>query len=172
VYELDIDGNQLSVVRLTDYAGETVRTLYPNAVELRQWWCDPRKRGEIIQALAERGIEFSSLAEAANQPEADPFDLLCYLAYNAPLRTCRERADRVRLEEIAFFEYYSPAARHILEELLEKYAEFGTTEFRLPDTLQVPPMTEHGNVQEIAALFGGALELKGALEQLQSLIYK
>ena len=172
VYELDIDGNQLNVVKLTDYAGETVRTLYPNAVELRHWWADPRKRGEIIQALAERGIEFNSLAEAANQPGADPFDLLCYLAYSAPLRTCRERADRVRREEQAFFGKYSPAARHILEELLEKYAEYGTAEFNLPYTLQVPPITEHGNVQEIAALFGGANELKTALDELQTLIYQ
>ena len=172
VYELDITGKQLSVVKLTDYAGKTVRTLYPNAVELRQWWADPRKRGEIIQALANRGIEFNSLAEAANQPEADPFDLLCYLAYSAPLRTCRERADRVRREEQAFFGNYSPSACHILEELLGKYAEYGTAEFKLPETLRVPPITEHGNVQEIAALFGGANELKIALEELQTLIYK
>src|SRR5205814_1490603 len=83
---------------------------------------------------------------AAGQPEADPFDLLCHLAYNAPLRTRRERAERLRKEKKDFFDRYAPAARAVLNELLEKYAEHGTAQFVLPDVLGVPPLSEHGNV--------------------------
>lgn len=172
VYELDADGNKLNVVKLTDYAGETVRTLYPNAVELRRWWSDPRKRGEIIQALAERGIDFQELAESAHQSEADPFDLLCYLAYNAPVRSRRERADRVRREQRQFFERYASPARQVLEALLEKYAAYGATEFKLPDALQTPPVSDLGNTLEISQLFGGAANLRQAMEELQTMIYE
>ena len=42
VYELDPEGKQLRVVRYTDYAAETVRTLCPSAPELRQRWADAR----------------------------------------------------------------------------------------------------------------------------------
>jgi hypothetical protein len=42
------------------------------------------KRRAIIDALAERGIEFSELSHQVGQPDADPFDLLCHLAFNAP----------------------------------------------------------------------------------------
>ncbi len=122
VYELDPDGKQLRVVRYTDYAGEKVRTLFPDVKALRLQWADPAARAEIILTLAERGISFDELAEAAGQPEADPFDLLCHLAHNAPLRTRRERAQTLRSEKKDFFDHYAPEARAILEELLEKYA--------------------------------------------------
>jgi type I restriction enzyme R subunit len=171
VHELDPDGNQLRVVAFTDYTAEKVRTLYRNASELRARWADPEQRAEIIQRLADRGIDFDTLATAANQPEADPFDLLCHVAFNAPLRTRRERADRLKKEKKDFFDRYGPQAKEILNELLEKYAAYGTAQFVIPDVLKVPPISARGNVMEIASLFGGADRLREAVSQLQTLLY-
>ncbi len=106
VYELDPDGKQLRVVKFTDYTAEKVRTMYTSAAELRRQWADPALRADIIARLEERGISFDELRTVTNQPDADPFDLLCHVAFNAPLRTRRERADRLRKEERAFFEQY------------------------------------------------------------------
>jgi type I restriction enzyme R subunit len=171
VYELDLDGNQHRVVQYQDYAAEKVRTLYPTAGDLRHRWAIPEQRKEIIDKLEERGISFDELASAANQPDADPFDLLCHLAFNAPLRTRRERADRLKKEKKDFFDQYGTEARAILNELLEKYAEHGTAQFVLPDVLEVPPLSAHGNVMEIAEFFGGTEELKEAVNLLQTLLY-
>jgi type I restriction enzyme, R subunit len=171
VYELDPDGKQLRVLKYSDYAVEKVRTLYPSAPELRQKWANPSERSEIIDKLKERGISFDELAETAKQPNADPFDLLCHLAFNAPLRTRRERAQRLREERRDFFDQYGPEARSILGELLDKYAEYGTAQFLLPDVLQVPPISHRGNVLEIAKMFGGSEKLREAVNQLQSLLY-
>src|SRR5438552_1860757 len=171
VYELDPDGKQLRVLKYSDYAAEKVRTLYASAPELRRKWANPLERSEIIDKLAERGISFDELAETAKQPNADPFDLLCHLAFNAPLRTRRERAQRLREERKAFFDQYGPEARAILNELLDKYAEHGTAQFVLPDVLKVPPISERGNVIEIAKMFGGSEKLRNAVNQLQSLLY-
>ena len=49
-----------------------------------------------------------------------------------------DRARRVRAERAAFFEQYSPEARAILDELLDKYAVFGPDELT-PASLRVPP---------------------------------
>ena len=171
VHELDPDGKQLRVVKFTEYTADKVRTLYPSAPELREQWANPEKRSEIIQRLEERGIDFDSLVMAANQPDADPFDLLCHLAFNAPLRTRRERADRLKKEKKDFFDQYGPEAKAILNDLLEKYAEHGTAQFVLPDVLHVPPISERGNVVEIAGLFGGPDQLRQAVTQLQTLLY-
>ena len=171
VYELDPDGKQLRVVKFTDYAREKVRTLYPSAAELRKRWADPVQRSEIIVRLEERGISFDELRSATNQPDADPFDLLCHIVFNAPIRTRRERADQVRKEKKDFFIQYSPDARAILNELLDKYAEHGTAQFVIPDVLKVPPISEHGNVIEIAAYFGGPEKLRDAVNELQTLLY-
>jgi type I restriction enzyme R subunit len=171
VYELDSDGKQLRVVRFTQYAADKVRTLYPSATELRMKWATPAGRTEIISELEERGINFEELVEATKQPEADPFDLLCHVAFNAPVRTRRERAQQVRKGREDFFEKYGLEARAILHELLEKYAEHGTTQFVLPDVLQVPPISKHGNVIEITQKFGGAERLREAVTELQTLLY-
>ncbi|MBL8075122.1 MAG: DEAD/DEAH box helicase family protein [Nitrospira sp.] len=166
VHELDPDGKQLRVVKFTDYTAEKVRTLYRNASDLRTQWADPEQRAEIIQRLADRGIDFDDLAQAAGQPDADPFDLLCHLTFNAPLRTRRERADRLKKEKKDFFDQYGPQAKQILAELLEKYAEYGTAQFVIPDVLKVPPISDRGNVLEIAGFFGGPEQLRAAVNQL------
>jgi type I restriction enzyme R subunit len=171
VYELDADGRQLRVVRYTEYAAAKVRSLCPSTPELRARWSDPAKRSELIQLLEERGIAFEELAAAAKQPEADPFDLLCHLAYNAPLRTRRERAQQLKSSRPDFFTQFTPAARQVLEQLLEKYAEHGDAQFLLPDVLKVPPLSQHGNVNEIVSKFGGADKLREAVTQLQALLY-
>jgi len=171
VYELDPDGKQLRVIRYTDYAAEKIRTLCPTAPELRAQWADPEKRSEIIRKLGERGISFTELAEAAQQPEADPFDLLCHLAFNAPLRTRRERAQKFRETRQDFFDRYGPEARRILDELLEKYAEHGDAQFVLPDVLKVPPISSHGQIGDIIRLFGGADRLRLAVSELQRCLY-
>ena len=171
VHELDADGKQLRVVKLTDYTAEKVRTLCTSPDELRVRWADAEQRAEIIRQLAERGIDFSQIATQVGKPEADPFDLLCHLAFNAPVLTRRQRADRVKKQEAAFFDYLGSEAQEILDELLEKYAKDGELEFTLPDVLQIPPISSHGNVSEIIGKFGSADQLRKAVNQLQSLIY-
>jgi type I restriction enzyme R subunit len=171
VYELDGDGKKLRVVKYTDYTAERVRTLYPNAAALREQWADPQQRALIMESLAERGIDFQELAEATGQLDADPFDLLCHVAYNAPLRTRRERADRLRLDKKDFFDQYGPEAKAILHELLEIYTDHGPAQFVIPEVLKVPPISTHGNVMEIAAFFGGPDPLREAVQQLQTLLY-
>lgn len=171
VYELDPDGKQLRVVRYTDYAAEKIRTLCPSAPELRAKWADPVQRAGIIDRLAMSGVNFEELAEAAGQPEADPFDLLCHFAFNAPLRTRRERAHRLKSERKDFFERFSTEACTILEELLEKYADHGDAQFVLPDILKVHPISAHGLPAEIIGIFGGTDQLRKAVTELQNLLY-
>lgn len=171
VYHLDADGNQLRVVKYTDYTAEQVRTLYPNSAAMRQDWADPDKRAAIIERLEGRGIVFDRLAGVTAQPNADPFDLLCHVAFNAPIRTRRERATRVIKDEQAFFEKYGSVARDILNDLLEKYAEHGVAQFVLPDVFKVAPLTNYGNITEISQHFGGAEKLREAVHLLQTLLY-
>ena len=133
VYELDGNGKQLRVVKFTDYTAEKVRSTCPSAAILRSKWSKAEERAEIIQALEDRGISFDELVAAAKQLDADPFDLLCYVAFNAPRR---ERAEMLRRAKEAFFGKYAPEAREVLTEMLEKYVEYGAAQFQIPEILQ------------------------------------
>jgi type I restriction enzyme R subunit len=171
VYELDADGRQLRVVQYTDYTAEKVRTLFRSANELQDRWADPVERKEVILELKERGIAFRELAESSGHPEADPLDLLCHLAFNTPLRTRHERADYLRKNQPDLFDEYGPEARQVLSALLDKYTDFGPSQLDIPNALQVPPISERGNVMEIARLFGGAPRMKQAVDKLHTLLY-
>jgi len=171
VYELDADGKKLRVVRLTDYTGEKIREIFTSAAELRSKWSIAEERATIIETLAEKGISLEDLIEASGDPDVDPFDLLCNLAFNMPKRSRRERAEFIKKEKKDFFERYSIDARQILNDILDKYIEHGTAQFKIPDILKIEPISRHGNVIEIANKFGGAERLREAVYEMQNLLY-
>ncbi|MBE7158588.1 MAG: DEAD/DEAH box helicase, partial [Rhodospirillales bacterium] len=171
VWDLDADGRRLQAREFTEYTADSVRTMFPSAADLRVKWSAPEERAAIIAALEERGISFEELAETAKQPDADPFDLLCHVAYSAPIRSRRDRAEAARNGSKAFFDKFTNGAREVLNELLDKYIEFGTAQFQIPDILKVPPISQHGNVIEIAEMFGGPEQLRSAVGELQQLLY-
>jgi type I restriction enzyme R subunit len=171
VYELGTDGKKLRMVKLTDYTSEKVREIFTSAAELRSKWSNAEERATIIDTLAEKGISLEELIEISGDPEVDPFDLLCNLAFNAPRRSRRERAERLKKEREDFFSRYSTDARQILDEILDKYIAHGTPQFKIPDILKIDPIARHGNVIEISTKFGGAENLRQALSEMQTLLY-
>ncbi len=145
--------------------------MFPSAASLLSKWQVAEERSAIIEALKDKGISFEELVKETGREDADHFDLLCHIAFNAPLRSRRERAERLKKGKVYFFEYFSPEARQVLNEILDKYVEFGTEQFKVPDILRVDPIVRHGNVMEIARLFSGPEKLKQALEEMQKLLY-
>ena len=111
------------------------------------------------------------VARHAGHRESGSLDLLGHLAFNVPLRTRRERADRLKRERQDFFEKFGPEARAVLNDLLDKYIEHGATQFQFPDALKIPPISDRGSVSEIADYFGGPHELRTAVKELQSMLY-
>jgi type I restriction enzyme R subunit len=165
------DGKQLSVTEFRDYTGEIVRTLFADLATFRHGWADADRRTEVLSALQEKGINAGEAADVLGNPEADPFDLLCGVAWNAPVPTRRQRAAKIRATSPDFFATYTEPARQILDALLTKYAEHGPAEFSIPDSLKVPPISDLGNVSEITQRFGGADQFRAAVAKLQQLLY-
>lgn len=174
VYDLDTDGKKLQVVKYTEYSGRAVRTLYPTREALQSAWANPDTRGEVLRELTERGISFEELAASSEQPDADPFDLLCHLAWNAPLLTRRQRADQARRQAQDLFTQHGEIAREILTLLLERYIERGILQFNtLSDLMKVQPFDRFGSPSEIATRhFGGVRGMKDAVARLQTALYQ
>ncbi len=173
VYDLDTDGKKLQVVKYTDYSGRMLRSMYPSPEEFRTTWANQDTRIEVLRELAHRGIDFDELAVASNQTDADPFDLLCHLAWNAPLLSRRERADKIK-KNPDLFAQHGDTAREILSLLLDKYIERGVIQFHgLSDLMKTPPFNHYGLPAEIANLhFGGVLPMRQAVVQLQETLYQ
>ncbi len=171
VYELDANGKRLRTVAYTDYAGEGVRTLFATPDAMRESWADREGRAYLMSALREQGIDIASLVAVTGQPDADPFDILCHLAWGAPLHTRRERAERVRTRYHDQHDQYAPKARAVLDAILDKYTAYGPDQLAVPDILSVPPIPDFGNAIEIAKLFGGPKALRTAVDTLVAHLY-
>ncbi len=169
--DLDAEGKQLRATEFRDYTSEVVRSLFVDVAEFRHGWAHPDRRAEILNELEAKGINVVEAGEAFGNPDADPFDLLCNIAWNSPVLTRKERTAQLRKNAPSFLEEYTEQARQILDALLTKYAEHGPEEFTIPESLKVPPLSDLGNVTEITQRFGGAEQFRAAVAKLQELLY-
>jgi len=136
-------------------------------------WSKHEQRAEIMEQLRRYGIDPAHLATVTHHEEADALDLLLHVAYNAPLVSRRERAEKLRQKKANFLNTFTPAARQILDALLEKYADYGISQLDdLPSLLRVQPFNEYGAPGEIYALFGGAGKLVQAVDEIQQGLYE
>jgi type I restriction enzyme R subunit len=172
-FELDPQENVLRTVQFTDYVAENVRRLNLSVDYLERNWSLPEQRAEIIEQLRSRGIDPLHLAQVTHHPEADALDLLLHVAYNAPLVSRRQRTEKLLQKKQNFLNTFTPAAREILDILLDKYADYGIGEWEnLTAVLSVPPCSEFGTPLEITERFGGPLQMRQAVNQMQKLLYE
>jgi type I restriction enzyme R subunit len=170
-YHLDPETERLRLVEYRDFVTETIRSIFPDQVDLRSRWASKVGRQDVLDALAVHGIDPDELLQRTGMVDADTIDVLVHLAWNRPLATRRDRVRRVTQEHVEFFEAYQPAAREVLSYLLEKYAEHGISQLDDLAVLQVPPLSSLGSPADIAARFGTAGQLREAVAKLGDLLY-
>jgi len=161
---------KLTTVQLSQYAKEQITTLFSDSSDLKNAWINSDGRTRLIEELENRGISIDQLMEITKQKDSDPFDMLCFVAYNLKPLSRKQRADILKKNKTDFFSKYSETAKQILNEILEKYVDFGFSQIR-PDIISVEPISKHGNPIEIVKEFGGIDEFKKTIDQLQRLLY-
>ena len=127
------------------------------------------KKEAIIQELTAQGVLVEALYEAVDK-EVDLFDLICYLAYDQPPLTRKERANNVKKRN--YFTKYGEQARKVLEALLDKYADEGIENIESMSVLTIPPINEFGSLTEIIKEFGSRDKYLQAIKELEVELYK
>jgi DNA-binding response OmpR family regulator len=182
-------GYQVQIARLASQALQEIQRFAPDVI-ITDIALPDLSGKDLLVALNSQGVEAPVIVIGPKGMESDLFqafrlgatDFLIWPMREAEVvaavervmkqvRTRRERAQRLKQERKDFFKKYSPEARQILDELLEKYADHGDAQFLLPDVLHVPPISNHGNPGEIIRLFGGAEQLRTAVTDLQGILY-
>ena len=100
----------------------------------------------------------------------DAFDLICYVAFDQPALTRRQRADRVRQRNV--FAKYGPQARAVLEALLQKYQDQGTINLEDPRVLTISPFDTMGTPVQLIRQFGTRVDFERAVHELQAELYR
>ena len=103
---------------LRDFSRKELRKHFASLGEFLTRWKAAERKQAVLDELEKEGLPLDALATEVGA-SLDPFDLICYVAFDQPALTRRERADKVRKRDV--FTKYGPQARAVLEALLQKY---------------------------------------------------
>ena len=156
-------------VSLRDHTREIITGKYGTLSDFFSKWSVSEKKEAIIQELTTQGVLVDALYEAVDK-EVDLFDLICYLAYDQPPLTRKERANNVKKRN--YFTKYGEQARKVLEALLDKYADEGIENIESMSVLTIPPINEFGSLTEIIKEFGSRDKYLQAIKELEVELYK
>lgn len=161
----------MTLERYLDYSRTTIIGFVPEWRKLQMIWQDAEQRRVLIEQLARASIHAEVLAEVLKTPEADQFDLLAHIAYDAPLRSRSERATAFLQREHSWLDEQSVQAHEVILALLEKYELGGLSQISDPAIFRVSPFREMGEVRGVIARFGDAQRLRNTLNELQRRLY-
>lgn len=168
VQYLDESG-KLITESLVDYTKRNVLSQYASLNEFISAWNSAEKKQVIIEELEKRGVFFEELCEEVGK-DLDPFDMILHIAFDKPLLTRKERAERVR--KLNYFTKYGEKAAEILDVLLTKYADNGLVDLENVDVLKVAPLTQYGEqVYIINSIFEGIEQYREIIKELEAAIY-
>lgn len=167
--ERDSEGN---LVTPEDYLKKVRQELLAachSMVELQKAWVNKQRREELLAGLEDRMVHLDILREILQRPDADSYDLLAHVAFDADLHSCEERANALFNLHREFFETFSPEAREILLALVDKYRFGGVLEVADPAVFTLAPF--NSDVRHVAKPFGGIAELRAAIDELIRRLY-
>lgn len=165
---LDENG-KLVTESLRDYSKKTLRKRFASLDAFLKRWNGVKRKQAIIEELEHEGLLLDPLAEEVGK-DLDSFDLICYVAFDQPPLTRRQRADNVRKRDV--FTKYGEQARAVLEALLQKYQDEGVTGLDDPRILKIAPFDAMGTAVELLKQFGGRPGFEQAVHELQSALYE
>ncbi len=166
----DTNGKLLRQEDIIDYTKTNIRGEFAHLHMFIERWNAAGKKESIVLLLRQHGIDLQKLKDDMKMPDVDDFDFICHVAYDQKPLTRRERAENVRKTD--FLSKYGPAAREVLEALLERYMNAGIYDVENPNVLSLSPFLQMGRPNIIAQRFGGLDGYRRAVAELENLLYK
>lgn len=166
----DTHGKLLRQENIIDYTKKNILGQYASLEAFVRQWQGQERKAVIAEHLAQAGIDIDKLKEDQGMADVDDFDFICYIAYGKKALTRRERAAHVKKKDV--FSRFGPAAREVLDVLLQKYMDFGIKEMEKTQVLKLADFVKFGSPQRIAKLFGGKKEYLQAVQELKKYLYE
>lgn len=168
---VEIEGEKLNRAQYIEYARENVRKKVLTLEDLRKIWINRENRKKFLEELKAKSINPDLIAQLLDRPDADTFDIIAHIAFDAPVLSRDDRAQAFFNEKQQFINSFNETARKVLLNLIEKYKIGGIDEIS-PDALESPDIQKIGKLKEIIASFGGIDNLKNMLENVTKNLYE
>lgn len=171
-YIYDPDSERLRLKTFRQWVSDQVMSLNLDRYELLNQWASMQTRKALREHLDEWHITAEDLAEWTGHPEADTIDLLLFVTWQLPLLSRAERARRLERHHRQFLDSFSPAAREVLDKILDRYAERGSEELDV-SALRTEAYSDLGTLVELSQRFGdrSGARMRDAIDELGKLLY-
>ena len=171
ILKFDVLGNKLLRAEYIEYCKNGITKRIVKYEDLKRIWRERSKRLEFKRDLEKIGIDLGLMSKLYETPDADEFDLLAHIIFNAPVVSRGERAKVLLEAKREFFEKYGSHAREILLELVDRYKRLGIDEITTPKVFDLNPFDKMGGLMKMIEIFGGLPELKRAINEIENGLY-
>jgi len=168
---LTASGKTLTDAEYVDYSREGVIDRAATLKDLYEIWGDGKKRRQFLEELRKDSIYPELLAGILKMPDADAFDVIAHVAFDAPILTRDERAKAFLNKKASFLGALGERAQDIVLSLLDKYRIGGIDQITSREIFRVPPFDRMGYLKGVAEQFGGYGKLREAIDEVERGLY-
>ena len=168
---VEVEGKKLNKARYIEYAKENVRKKVLTLDDLRKIWINKKSRKKFLEDLKRKSINPELIAQLLDRPDADAFDIIAHVAFDAPILSRDDRAQALLNEKQQLINSFNKTANEVLLNLIEKYKIGGIDEIS-PEALESPDIQKIGKLKEIIDSFGGIDNLIHTLEGISQGLYE
>jgi len=160
--KVDVKGSKLLDAEYVKYTEEQVKKRITRLEDLKEIWKNEEKRRRFKEDLKELGIDLNLLSKIKNLSDADEFDLLAHILFNAPVVSKDERA-RLCLEvKRDFINRFGKNIRELIFDLIDRYRMFGIDEMKSPEVFDLPQFKKiYGGFMNVIRMLGDGDPKKG-----------
>ena len=167
---IEAGGRKLTKAEYREYAKEGIEKRV-NLEDLRKIWLDDQKREEFLEDLLNQGISPEIISSVIlKRSDIDDFDVLSYIAFDAPIISRDERARSLIELKQNFIEKFSPEGREIIMDLIEQYKIGGVEELNPKVFDMWRFVRKYNGVKNIAKIFK-TKKLQPIFNQLKENLY-
>ncbi len=164
------DGRLISAKQFVELLFGEIPKLVSNEKELRSVWGDLNTRKLLLQQLYDVGFgedQLFSLQKLIGMDKSDVFDVLSHIAYEAPVMTRTERAEKAIIN---LKTKLTSTQFEFIEFIVDKYCQIGSKELEI-DKLSVLLELKYGSLPEARDQLGDMKKIKEVFEEFQKELY-
>lgn len=164
------DGRLISAKQFVELLFGEIPKLVANEKELRSVWGDLNTRKLLLQQLYDVGFgedQLLSLQKLIGMDKSDVFDVLSHIAYEVPVMTRTERAEKAIIN---LKTKLTSTQFEFIEFIVDKYCQIGSKELEI-DKLSVLLELKYGSLPEARDQLGDMKKIKEVFEVFQKELY-
>lgn len=166
------DGTPMTAQQFMELLFGKLPEFFKSEAELRQLWCDPATRANLLRRLTDKGFgpeQLSEMQKIIDAENSDLFDVLAFVAYALPTVT---RIARAGAAKTAINMQFNTKQRSFIDFVLTQYVQVGVEELATDKLAPLLNLKYHNALADAVADIGQPDEIRKVFVGFQRFLYQ